>query len=40
MTEAQEAAEERKREEREHKALEQRREEVMSWLAAALAAEN
>jgi hypothetical protein len=40
MTEAQEEDEEREREERARKALEQRREEVMSWVEAALAAET
>jgi hypothetical protein len=40
MTQAQEEDEEREREERERKALEQRREEVMSWVEAALAAET
>jgi hypothetical protein len=40
MTEAQEEDEEREREERARKALEQRREEVMSRLAADLAAEQ
>jgi hypothetical protein len=38
--EAQEAAEEEVQKEREHKALEQRREEMMGWVAADLAAEN
>jgi hypothetical protein len=40
MMEVQEVAEEHEREEREHKALEQCWEEVMGWVAAALAAEN
>jgi hypothetical protein len=40
MTEAQEEEEERENEERERKALEQRREEVMSRVAANLAAEK
>ncbi|KAJ7802977.1 hypothetical protein B0H13DRAFT_2389286 [Mycena leptocephala] len=40
MMEAQEEDEEREREERERKALEQRREEVMSQVEAALAAET
>jgi hypothetical protein len=40
MTQAQEEEEEHEREERERKALEQRHEEVMSQVEAALAAEN
>jgi hypothetical protein len=40
MTQAQEEDEERENEERERKALEQRREEVMSRVESALAAEN